>query len=43
MSLENPDIVNAFGILAKEDTSHGFPVWKPLERYTIILNFLTPF
>ncbi len=32
MSLEVPDIVNAFSVLAKEDTSHGFPVWRPLER-----------
>ena len=32
MSLEQPDIVNAFSVLAKEDTSHGFPVWRPLER-----------
>ena len=32
MSLETPDVVNAFGVLAKEDTSHGFPVWRPLER-----------
>ena len=32
MSLQVPDVVNAFGVLAKEDTSHGFPVWRPLER-----------
>ena len=32
MSMEVPDVVNAFGLLAKEDTSHGFPVWRPLER-----------
>ena len=32
MSLETPDVVNAFSVLAKEDTSHGFPVWRPLER-----------
>ena len=32
MALEVPDVVNAFGILQKEDTSHGFPVWRPLER-----------
>ena len=32
MSFELPDVVNAFGVLAKEDTSHGFPVWRPLER-----------
>ena len=32
MSREVPDVVNAFGILAKEDTSHGFPVARPLER-----------
>jgi len=32
MSLEVPDIVNSFSVLAKEDTSHGFPVWRPLER-----------
>ena len=32
MSLETPDVVNSFGVLQKEDTSHGFPVWRPLER-----------
>ena len=32
MSKEVPDVVNAFGVLAKEDTSHGFPVARPLER-----------
>ena len=32
MSMETPDVVNAFSVLAKEDTSHGFPVWRPLER-----------
>ena len=32
MSLETPDVINAFGVMAKEDTSHGFPVWRPLER-----------
>ena len=32
LSMETPDVVNAFGLLAKEDTSHGFPVWRPLER-----------
>ena len=32
MSNEVPDVVNAFGVLAKEDTSHGFPVARPLER-----------
>lgn len=32
MSLELPDVVNSFSVLAKEDTSHGFPVWRPLER-----------
>ena len=32
MALETPDIVNAFSVLQKEDTSHGFPVWRPLER-----------
>lgn len=32
MSLEQPDMVNAMSVLAKEDTSHGFPVWRPLER-----------
>ena len=32
MSLEHPDVVNTFSVLAKEDTSHGFPVWRPLER-----------
>ncbi len=31
-SIETPDVVNAFSVLAKEDTSHGFPVWRPLER-----------
>merc|ERR1712060_463194 len=29
MSREIPDVTNAFGVLAKEDTSHGFPVWSP--------------
>ena len=32
MSREVPDVVNAFGVLQKEDTSHGFPVWRPEER-----------
>ena len=32
LSLELPDVANAFSMLAKEDTSHGFPVWRPLER-----------
>jgi len=32
MSMTTPDVVNAFSVLAKEDTSHGFPVWRPLER-----------
>ena len=32
MSLEVPDVVNTFSVLAKEDTSHGFPVWRPQER-----------
>ena len=32
MSHEAPDITNAFGVLAKEDTSHGFPVPRPFER-----------
>ena len=32
MSREVPDVTNAFGVLAKEDTSHGFPVARPLER-----------
>ena len=32
LSYEVPDVVNAFSVLAKEDTSHGFPVWRPLER-----------
>ena len=32
MSRDVPDVVNAFGVLAKEDTSHGFPVARPLER-----------
>ena len=31
-SKEIPDVTNAFGMLAKEDTSHGFPVARPLER-----------
>jgi hypothetical protein len=31
-SREIPDVVNAFGMLAKEDTTHGFPVARPLER-----------
>ena len=30
--METPDVVNAFSVLQKEDTSHGFPVWRPLER-----------
>ena len=34
MSREVPDVVNAFGVLAKEDTSHGFPVARPMERST---------
>ena len=34
MSHEIPDVVNAFGVLQKEDTSHGFPMWKPHERNT---------
>ena len=32
MCKEVPDVVNAFGVMAKEDTSHGFPVERPLER-----------
>ena len=32
MSRDVPDVVNAFGVLAKEDTSHGFPTARPLER-----------
>ena len=32
MALETPDVINAFSVLQKEDTSHGFPVWRPLER-----------
>ena len=32
LSRECPDVTNAFGVLAKEDTSHGFPVARPLER-----------
>ena len=32
MSLKTPDVVNTFSVLAKEDTSHGFPVWRPFER-----------
>ena len=31
-SHEIPDVVNSFGVMAKEDTSHGFPTWRPLER-----------
>ena len=31
-SKEIPDVTNAFGMLAKEDTSHGFPVLRPMER-----------
>ena len=34
MSHDVPDVVNAFGVLAKEDTSHGFPVPRPMERQT---------
>jgi hypothetical protein len=32
LSQEAPDVVNAFGVIAKEDTSHGFPVTRPMER-----------
>ena len=32
MSREVPDIVNAFGVLSKQDTSHGFPTHRPMER-----------
>ena len=32
LSHECPDIPNAFGVLQKEDTSHGFPFWRPHER-----------
>uniref|UniRef100_A0A7S3JM53 Uncharacterized protein n=1 Tax=Euplotes harpa TaxID=151035 RepID=A0A7S3JM53_9SPIT len=32
MAHHTPDIVNAFGVLQKEDTSHGFPNWRPHER-----------
>ena len=32
MSQDTPDVVNAFGVLAKEDTSHGFPTRRPMER-----------
>ena len=32
LSRDAADVVNAFGVLAKEDTSHGFPVARPLER-----------
>ena len=32
MCKEIPDVVNAFGMLTKEDTSHGFPTERPLER-----------
>ena len=31
-ALETPDVINSFAVLAKEDTSHGFPVWRPLDR-----------
>ena len=31
-SQEVPDITNAFSILQKDDTSHGFPHWRPQER-----------
>ena len=30
--MEYPDVANAFSLLAKEDTSHGFPVARPFER-----------
>ena len=32
MSMEVPDVVNTFGLLQKEDTSHGFPFHRPHER-----------
>ena len=32
LSMENPDIANAFSMLNKEDTSHGFQSWRPMER-----------
>ena len=32
MSDETPDIANAFSMLTKEDTSHGFQPWRPMER-----------
>ena len=32
MSHEMPDIANSFGLMAKADTSHGFPTWRPFER-----------
>ena len=30
--MEYPDVANSFSLLAKEDTSHGFPVARPFER-----------
>ena len=32
LSHEMPDVANTFGLLTKEDTSHGFPMWRPMER-----------
>ncbi len=32
LSRDAPDMVSAFGVLAKRDASHGFPVARPLER-----------
>ena len=32
LSTDAPDVVNAFSVMAKLDTSHGFPVHRPMER-----------
>ena len=32
VSRSAPDVANAFSMLTKEDTSHGFQAWRPLER-----------
>ena len=32
LSHEMPDVANPFGLMAKEDTSYGFPTEKPYER-----------
>ena len=32
LSHEAPDVANAFSMLKKEDTSHGFQSWRPMER-----------